>query len=56
MWLLSLKNHLIKAMEYSNTDPYFTEDGISKSDLVLSETDVSGSSTTSIVRYFCLWN
>ena len=37
-----------KLVRYSNTNPYFTNDGMSKStSLVFSETDVSSSSTTS---------
>ncbi len=37
-----------KLLRYSNTDPYFTRDGISKTtSLVFSETDVSGTSTAS---------
>ncbi len=37
-----------KLLKYSNTDPYFTKDGISKTtSLVFSETDVSSTSTAS---------
>ena len=37
-----------KLLRYSNTDPYYTNDGISKStSLIFSETDVSGTSTAS---------
>ncbi len=42
------KSSYKKLLRYSNTDPYFTRDGISKStSLVFSETDVSGTSTAS---------
>ena len=42
------KSSYKKLIRYSNTDPYFTNDGVSKStSLVFSETDVSGTSTAS---------
>ena len=42
------KSSYKKLLRYSNTDPYHTKDGISKStSLVFSETDVSGTSTAS---------
>tara|TARA_B100000674_G_scaffold448478_1_gene416903 strand:- start:118 stop:2454 length:2337 start_codon:yes stop_codon:yes gene_type:complete len=42
------KSSYKKLLRYSNTDPYFTRDGISKTtSLVFSETDVSGTSTAS---------
>ena len=42
------KSSYKKLVRYSNTDPYFTTDGISKTtSLVFSETDVSGTSTAS---------
>ena len=44
------KSSYKKLLRYRNTDPYFTEDGISKStNLVLSETDVSSTSTASYI-------
>ena len=42
------KSSYLKLLKYSNTNPYFTKDGIAKTtSLVFSETDVSSSSTAS---------
>ena len=42
------KTNYRSRIKYSNTDPYYTTDGISKtSSFVFSETDVSGTSTAS---------
>ena len=42
------KTNYKRLIRYSNTDPYYTNDGVSKStSLVLSDTDVSGTSTAS---------
>ena len=44
------KSSYKKLLRYRNTDPYFTEDGISKStSIVFSETDVSSTSTSSFL-------
>jgi outer membrane protein insertion porin family len=44
------KSSYKKLLRYRNTDPYFTEDGISKStSMVFSETDVSSTSTASYI-------
>ena len=43
---IMILNH--KLIRYSNTNPYYTNDGISKTtSLVFSDTDVSGTSTAS---------
>tara|TARA_Y100000768_G_scaffold388339_1_gene383657 strand:+ start:3770 stop:6106 length:2337 start_codon:yes stop_codon:yes gene_type:complete len=42
------KSSYLKLLKYSNTNPYFTKDGISKTtSIVFSETDVSSTSTAS---------
>ena len=44
------KSSYKKLLRYRNTDPYYTEDGISKStSIVFSETDVSSTSTASYI-------